>query len=77
MSQSGCPLLSNVYNQNAYFSGKGVRTSLVAAVLKVFPIQCTYETIASVARQGLGEPLSATVNSGYSGNEKSCFRDNG
>jgi hypothetical protein len=44
MSQSGRPLLSNVYNQNAYFSGNGVRTSLVAVVLKVFLIQCTYET---------------------------------
>jgi hypothetical protein len=37
-------LLSNVYNQNAYFSGNGVRTSLVAAVLKAFPIQRAYET---------------------------------
>jgi hypothetical protein len=45
MSQSGRPLLSNVYNQNAYFSGNGVRTSLVAAVLKAFPIQRTYETL--------------------------------
>jgi hypothetical protein len=44
MSQSGRPLLSNVYSKNAYFSGNGVRTSLVAMVLKVFPIQCTYET---------------------------------
>jgi hypothetical protein len=44
MSQSGCPLLSNVYSQNAYFSGNGVRTSLVAVVLKAFLIQCTYET---------------------------------
>jgi hypothetical protein len=44
MSQRGRPLLSNVYNQNAYFSGNGVRTSLVAAVLKAFPIQRTCET---------------------------------
>jgi hypothetical protein len=44
MSQSRRPLLSNVYNQNAYFSGNGVRTSLIAAVLKAFPIQCTYVT---------------------------------
>jgi hypothetical protein len=28
MSQSGRPLLSNVYNQKAYFSGNGVRTCL-------------------------------------------------
>jgi hypothetical protein len=76
MSQSGRPLLSNVYNHNAYFSGDGVRTNLVAAVLKAFQIQRTYETIASVARQRLGEPLSATVNFGYGGNEKSCFRNN-
>jgi hypothetical protein len=62
MIQSRRPLLSNVYNQNAYFSGNGVRTSLVAAVLKAFPTQRTYETIASIARQRLGEPLSATVN---------------
>jgi hypothetical protein len=39
------PLLSNVYNQNAYFSGNGVRLSLVAAVLKAFLIQHTYETL--------------------------------
>jgi hypothetical protein len=44
MSQSGRPLLRNVYNQNAYFSGNGVRTSLVAPVLQVFPRQRTYET---------------------------------
>jgi hypothetical protein len=31
MSQSGCPLLRNVYNKNAYFSGNGVKTSLVSA----------------------------------------------
>jgi hypothetical protein len=37
-------LLSNVYNQNAYFSDNGVRTTWVAAVLKTFPIQRTYET---------------------------------
>jgi hypothetical protein len=77
ISQNERPLLSNVYNQNAYFSGIRVRTSLVAAVLKAFPIQRIYETIASVARQRLGEPFSATVNFGYGGNEKSCFRDNG
>jgi hypothetical protein len=44
MSQSGRPLLSNVYNQNAYFSDNGVRSSSVAAVLKAFPLQRTYET---------------------------------
>jgi hypothetical protein len=44
MSQSGHPLLRNVYNQNAYFSGNGVKTSSVAAVLKAFPLQRTYET---------------------------------
>jgi hypothetical protein len=42
MSQNERPLLSNVYNKNTYFSGNGVRTSLVAAVLKAFPIQHTY-----------------------------------
>jgi hypothetical protein len=76
MSQSRCPLLSNVCSQNACFSGNGVRTSLVAAVLKAFLIQRKYETIVSVVRQRLGEPLSATVNFGYGGNEKSCFRYN-
>jgi hypothetical protein len=43
MSQSGRPFLSNVYNQNAYFSGNGVRTSFVAPVLQAFPRQRTYE----------------------------------
>jgi hypothetical protein len=43
MNQSGRPLLSNVYNQDTYFSGNRVRTSLVAAVLKAFPIHRTYE----------------------------------
>jgi hypothetical protein len=57
MSQSGRPLLSNVYNQNAYFSGNRVRTSLVAAVLKAFPIQCTYET----QDETLGEDVFYTV----------------
>jgi hypothetical protein len=77
MSQSRRPLLSNVYNQNTYFSGNRVRTSLVAMVLKVFLIQRTYETIVSVARQQLGEPLSATVNFSYGGNKKSSFCDSG
>jgi hypothetical protein len=71
MSQSGSPLLSNVYNQNAYFSVIRVTTSLVSAVLKAFLTQSTYETIASIARQRLDEPLSATVNFGYGSNEKS------
>jgi hypothetical protein len=44
MSQSGRPLLSNVYNQNVYFSGNGVITSSVAAVFKAFPLQRTYDT---------------------------------
>jgi hypothetical protein len=44
MSQIRCSLLSNIYNQNAYFGGNRVRTSLVAVVLKALPIQCTYET---------------------------------
>jgi hypothetical protein len=57
MSQSGRPLLSNVYNQNAYFSGNGVRTSLVAAVLKAFPIQRAYETQVET----LGEVAFYTV----------------
>jgi hypothetical protein len=39
MSQSRHPLLSNIYNQNAYLSDIGVRTSLVATVLKAFPLQ--------------------------------------
>jgi hypothetical protein len=57
MSQSGCPFLSNIYNQNTYFSGNGVRTSLVAAVLKVFPLQRTYET----QDETLGESVFYTV----------------
>jgi hypothetical protein len=44
MSQSGRPLLSNGYNQNPYFIGNGVRTNLVADVLKACPLQRTYET---------------------------------
>jgi hypothetical protein len=31
MSQSGRPLLSNVYNKNAYFSGNSVKSSSVSA----------------------------------------------
>jgi hypothetical protein len=31
MSQSGRPLLHNVYNKNKYFSGNGVKTSSVSA----------------------------------------------
>jgi hypothetical protein len=31
MSQSGRPLLRNVYNKNAYFSGNGVKTSSISA----------------------------------------------
>jgi sterol desaturase/sphingolipid hydroxylase (fatty acid hydroxylase superfamily) len=57
MSQSGRPLLSNVYNQNAYFSGNRVRTSLVVAVLKAFPIQHTHET----QDETLGEGAFYTV----------------
>jgi hypothetical protein len=57
MSQSGRPLLSNVYNQNAYFSGNGVRTRLVAAVLKAFPLQLTDET----QDEALGEGAFYTV----------------
>jgi hypothetical protein len=53
MSQSGRPLLSNVYNQKAYFSGNGVKTSSVAAVLKAFPIQLTYETARNPRRRRL------------------------
>jgi hypothetical protein len=30
MSQSGRPLLRNVYNKNAYFSGNGVKTSSIS-----------------------------------------------
>jgi hypothetical protein len=57
MSQSERPLLSNVYNQNAYFSGNGVRTSLAAAVLKAFPLQRTYETRGET----IGEDIFYTV----------------
>jgi hypothetical protein len=57
MSQRGRPLLSNVYNQNAYFSGNGVRSSLAAAVLKAFPIQRTYE----IQGETLGEGAFYTV----------------
>jgi hypothetical protein len=31
MSQSGHPLLRNVYNKNSYFSGNGVKTIFVSA----------------------------------------------
>jgi hypothetical protein len=57
MSQNGRPLLSNVCNQNAYFSGNGVRTSLVAAVLKAFTIKGTHET----QDETLGEDVLYTV----------------
>jgi hypothetical protein len=57
MSQSGHPLLSNVYNQNAYFGGNRVTTSLVAVVLKAFPIQRTYKT----QDETLGERAIYTV----------------
>jgi hypothetical protein len=57
MSKSGRPLLSNVYNQNAYFSDNRVRSTLVAAVLKVFPIKRTYET----QDETLGEGAFYTV----------------
>jgi hypothetical protein len=57
MNQSRRPLLSNIYSQNAYFSGNGVRTSLVAVVLKAFPIQRTYET----QDETLGEGAFYTV----------------
>jgi hypothetical protein len=57
MSQRGRPLLSNVYTQNAYFSGNGVRTSFVAAVLKAFPLRRTYET----QDETLGEGAFYTV----------------
>jgi hypothetical protein len=57
MSQSRRPLLSNVYNQKAYFSGNGVRTSLVATVLKAFPLQCAYDT----QDETLGEGVFYTV----------------
>jgi hypothetical protein len=57
MSQSGRPLLSNVYIQNAYFSGNGFRTSLVVAVLKACPIQRTDET----QDETLGEGAFYTV----------------
>jgi hypothetical protein len=30
MSQSGSPLVRNIYNRNAYFSGNGVKTSSVS-----------------------------------------------
>jgi hypothetical protein len=53
MSQSGRPLLSNVYNQNAYFSGSGVITSFVASVLQAFPLQRTYETQDETLRHGI------------------------
>jgi hypothetical protein len=57
MSQSGHPLLRNVYNQNAYFSDNRVRISLVAVVLKVFLIQRTCET----QNETLGEGAFYTV----------------
>jgi hypothetical protein len=57
MSQIGRPLLRNVYNQNAYFSGNGVRASLVATALKVLPLTRTYET----QDETLGEEVFYTV----------------
>jgi hypothetical protein len=53
MSQSGRSLLSNVYNQNAYFSGNGVKISLIATVLKAFSIQRTYETRDETLEEGV------------------------
>jgi hypothetical protein len=52
MSQSGRPLLNNVYNQNAYFNGNGVRTNLVIAVLKTFPTKRTRETTDETLGEG-------------------------
>jgi hypothetical protein len=72
MSQSGRPLLSNVYNQKAYFSGIGGiiflcngmnisgrrwTTGLVAAVLQEWLIQRTYGT----TDETLGEDIFYTV----------------
>jgi hypothetical protein len=57
MSQSGRTLLSNVYNQNVYFSAHGVRTSLVPSLLKACPIQRTHET----QDETLGEGAFYTV----------------
>jgi hypothetical protein len=56
MSQSVRPLLRNVYNQNAYFSGNGVRTSLFAPVLEAFSRQRTYETLSETLGEGASTP---------------------
>jgi hypothetical protein len=39
MSQSECPLLRNVYNKNAYFSGNGVKTSLVSVEMNMLGLE--------------------------------------
>jgi hypothetical protein len=70
MSQSGLPSLSNIYKQNAYFSGNGVSTNLVAPELKRF----RYNTHIKQSRPSLD---NGWENLGYGGNEKSCFSDNG
>jgi hypothetical protein len=54
-------LLSNVYNQNVYFSVNGIRTSLVAAVLKAFPIKCTFETQDEPLGEGAFYTVQLTV----------------
>jgi hypothetical protein len=44
MSQSGRPLLRNVYNKNAYCNGIGVKTSSVSAETKTLTIAAS-ETV--------------------------------
>jgi hypothetical protein len=68
MSQRGRPLLSNVYNQNAYFSGNGVRTSLVAGALKALPLLGNVLVNKFPRRQILGKQSVA----GLRNNRRGC-----
>jgi hypothetical protein len=44
MSQSGRPLLGNVYNKSSYFSGNGLKTSSVSAETNTLTIAAS-ETV--------------------------------
>jgi hypothetical protein len=44
MIQSGCLLLRNVYNNNAYYGGNGVKTSSVSAETNILTIAAS-ETV--------------------------------
>jgi hypothetical protein len=61
MSQSGRPLLHNVYNKNAYFSGNGVKISSVSMETNKVTTAAS-ETVKLRIQQGVlylvGERLS-------------------